>query len=227
MSVTNRNRYSDTGQDTTGSPFDNLAAQYDSWYEEEGSLPYSIEVQALKQASSGVPRPWLEIGVGSGRFAQALDVDAGVDPSSGLLKIARSRGIEVLQGRGEQLMVQSESFGTVFIVLTLCFVESPIDTLREARRVLVPGGKLVLGMVLKESPWGALYMQKKEQHHPIYKYATFYGFGEVVRLIVHAGFLPERIVSTLFQKPGDVHTYEEPREGYFHEAGFAVLVAAR
>ena len=80
--------------------FDSLAWVYDTWFEQEGRLIFALEVEALKQVLSSLPEPWIEIGIGSGRFAQALDIDIGLDPSSELLKIARDRDASVLLGRG-------------------------------------------------------------------------------------------------------------------------------
>ena len=216
-----------TPKSDSPSPFDDLATEYDAWFDNEGSLIFFTEVQAFKTLLPSLPRPWLEIGVGSGRFAQALGIETGVDPSIRLVEMARRRGVTAFLGRGEQELFDEESFGTVFLIVTLCFLDSPLDTLREARRILVPGGKLVLGAVLKESPWGQFYQVKKAQGHRFYKFATFYSCGEVVRLIAKAGFVAEKIVSTLFQKPGEVGHAEEPREGYHPGAGFTIIVAAK
>jgi ubiquinone/menaquinone biosynthesis C-methylase UbiE len=144
------------------SVFDSLASDYDDWFEEEGRLIFASEVEALRQALLLLPKPWIEVGVGSGRFAQALDIDIGLDPSSKLLEMARNRGISVFLGRGEEMPFQDGIFGTAFLVVTLCFVDSPMKTLGEAARLLKSGGKVVLGMVLKESPWGQLYQREKE-----------------------------------------------------------------
>ena len=113
------------------------------------------------------------------------------------------------------------------MIVTLCFLDSPLDVLKEAKRILIPDGKLVLGLVLKESPWGQFYEKKKEEGHRFYRYATFYSCDEVVRLIVQAGFATERIISTLFQKPREVHRTEDPREGYSPDAGFTIIVAGK
>ena len=209
------------------SPFDDLALEYDAWFDGEGSLIFFIEVQAFRELLPSLPKPWLEIGVGSGRFAQALGIETGVDPSSKLLQMARRRGVTAFLGRGEQELFDEESFGTVFLIVTLCFLDSPLEVLKEANRILIPGGKLVLGLVLKESPWGQFYQLKKAQGHRFYKYATFYSCDEVVRLIVQAGFMTEKIVSTLFQRPGEVHRTEDPREGYFPDAGFTIIAAGK
>ena len=95
-------------------PFDDLALEYDAWFDKEGSLIFFIEVRAFKLLLSSLPKPWLEIGVGSGRFAQALGIETGVDPSSKLLQMARRRGINAFLGRGEQELFDEESFGSVF-----------------------------------------------------------------------------------------------------------------
>ena len=37
----------------------------------------------------------------------------------------------------------------------------------------------------------------------------------------------ERIISTLFQKPGAVQHMEEPKDGYYLDAGFVIIVAEK
>ena len=209
------------------SPFDDLALEYDNWFDEEGSPIFLIEVQAFRELLSTLPKPWLEIGVGSGRFAQALGIETGLDPSSKLLRIARERGINAFLGKGERELFDEESFGTVFLIVTLCFLDSPLAVLKETNRILIPSGKIILGLVLKESPWGRFYQTKKVEGHRFYGYATFYSCDEVVRLIVQAGFVTEKIVSTLFQRPGEVHRTEAPKEGYFPDAGFTIISASK
>jgi SAM-dependent methyltransferase len=209
------------------SPFNDMASEYDAWFDKDGSLIFFIEVQAFKALLQSLPRPWIEIGVGSGRFAQALGIETGVDPSIKLVKMARRRGINAFQGRGEQELFDEGTFGTVFLIVTLCFLDSPLDVLKEANRILAPGGKIVLGLVLKESPWGQFYQQKKDEGHRFYKFATFYSCDEMVRLIVQAGFVTEKIISTLFQRPAEVQNVEEPKEGYFPDAGFTIIAAGK
>jgi SAM-dependent methyltransferase len=218
-----RGRLNSTGL----SPFDDMASEYDAWFDKDGSLIFFIEVQAFKTVSPSLPRPWLEIGVGSGRFAQALGIETGIDPSIKFVRMARRRGIKAFQGKGEQELYDQGTLGTVFLIVTLCFLDSPLDVLKEANRILVPDGKVVLGLVLKESPWGRFYQQKKDKGHRFYKYATFYSRDEVVNLLTQAGFATERIFSTLFQGPDKVHNMEIPREGYFPDAGFTIITAGK
>ena len=207
--------------------FDSLARAYDSWFEQEGRLILASEVEPLKQALPLLPRPWIEIGIGSGRFAQALGIDIGLDPSRELLKIARNRGISVFLGRGEEMPYQDGVFGTAFFIVTLCFVDSPRRTLGEVARLLEDQGKMVLALVLEESPWGQLYQAKKETGHRFYKYARFYNYGEVDMFLMQTGFSVEKVVSTLFQSPGEVDHIELPRQGFSVDAGFTVILAGK
>ena len=214
-------------RDSYSSPFDSLATAYDAWFEEEGKLIFAIEVKALKEVLTLLPKPWLEVGVGSGRFAQALGIETGIDPSVKLLEMAKRRGITVSRARGEEQFFNKEGFGTVFLVVTLCFADSPIAVLREAHRILKLGGKIVLGLVLRESPWGKSYQIKKLEGHRFYKHATFYSYQEVKRLLMDSGFNIEKVVSTLFQKPGVVKEIEPPKKGFSIDAGFTVIVAGK
>jgi len=207
--------------------FDSLASAYDDWFDREGKLIFSTEVKAFKEILDLLPKPWLEIGVGSGRFAQALGIGVGVDPSIKLLEMAGKRGITVRLGRGEQQIFGAASFGTVFLIVTFCFLDSVPSVLKEVDRVLVAGGKIVIGLVLKDSPWGKFYEKKKRQGHRFYKYANFYKYDEVVTFLEQSGFSIEEVISTLFQKPGKVEQVEFPCNGFSPAAGFVVIMAGK
>jgi SAM-dependent methyltransferase len=218
---------------TTGTPngeaalFDPLASIYDEWFETDGKLIFATEVKAFQEILASLPKLWVEIGVGSGRFAHALGIKVGIDPSTKLLEIARKRGITTYLAKGEKQPFDTASFGTAFLIVTFCFIRSPLDVLEETRRILQPGGKIVLGLVLRESPWGRFYEQKKKEDHRFYKYATFYSYDEAVVLLEQAGFMVDRVVSTLFQKPGEVEQVELPQNGFSPDAGFVIIVAGK
>lgn len=207
--------------------FDSLALAYDAWFEQKGRLIFALEVEALRQVLPLLPKPWIEIGIGSGRFAQALGINIGLDPSGELLKLAKNRGASVLLGRGEGVPFKDGTFGAIFFVVTLCFVDSPSRALSEAARLLRSGGKVVLGLVLRENRWGQFYQTKKETGHHFYRYATFYSYGEIDMLLKQAGFSVEQVISTLFQNPGEVNYIELPRQGFFADAGFIVILAGK
>ena len=216
-----------TRRNATVSAFDELAAQYDAWFDGEGKVVFSMEVRALQEVSPSLPEPWLEVGVGSGRFAQALGIKTGIDPSIKLLEMARRRGVTIFLSSGERTPFGEAAFGTVFLIVTLCFVDSAVQVLKEAHRILRRDGKLVLGLVLKESPWGKFYQEKKKLGHSFYRHAKFYSYDELLILLEESGFSIERVISTLFQKPGKVEFLELPQSGYDAAAGFTVIVARR
>jgi SAM-dependent methyltransferase len=207
--------------------FDSLASEYDAWFEQEGKLIFDIEVRAFQEVLPLLPRPWLEVGVGSGRFAQALKIETGIDPSARLLELAKKRGITGFLARGEEGVFDAGTFGTVFLIVTLCFVDSPLDVLREARRILKEDGKVVLGLVLQDSPWGKFYLKKKEEGHRFYQHATFYSYQAVSDLLERSGFIIERVLSTLFQKPGAVTEMESPLGKFHRGAGFTIVIARK
>lgn len=209
------------------SPFDILASEYDVWFERDGKPIFDIEVEAFQKLLPLLPKPWLEVGVGSGRFAQALGIETGIDPSAKLLEIARERGITGYLARGEDKFFDADTFGTVFLIVTLCFADSPMDVLREAHHIVKEGGKAVLGLVLKDSPWGKYYRAKKKEGHRFYQYATFYSYREVSALLEHSGFIIEKVISTLFQQPGAVSKLESPLEKYHPDAGFTIVMARK
>jgi len=208
------------------SPFERLAGEYDAWFDGKGKLIFRTELSAFRELLRSLPKPWIEIGVGSGRFAQALGISRGVEPSVQLGRMAELRGIEVIRSRGEDVAVPEASFGTVFIIVTLCFVDDPRSVLRRAREALQDRGKLVLGLIVSESPWAKSYRAKKEAH-PFYSIAHFYGYDEVLQFLRDAGFRHERTLSTLFQKPGEVAAVETPREGFSPDAGFLIIAAGK
>ena len=94
---------------------------------------FPAEVACLRPLLAGLPRPWAEVGAGSGRFAAALGVDVGLDPAAAPLLLARSRRIGVVRSAGERLPFRAGVFGAVLIVVTVCFADDPAALLAEAR----------------------------------------------------------------------------------------------
>lgn len=105
------------------------------------------------QVVPGARGTTLEIGAGSGlnlRFYGAgVERLIAVDPSEELMRRARGRAraapypIEFLVRGAEELPLPGASVDTVVITFTLCTIADPLRALREARRVLRPGGELL------------------------------------------------------------------------------------
>jgi len=166
--------------------FNKYAEEYDRWYEEHRE-EFEKEVSCFRKIVDA-PKPWLEIGVGTGRFAYELGIEYGVDPAEKMVRIARRRGILALVGRGEELPFPDGFFGAVFIIVTICFVEDPQLVLREAHRVLKNNGKLYLGLIPRDYPLGQLYLEKAKKGHKFYSIAKFYTISEIRSMLREAGF---------------------------------------
>lgn len=208
-------------------PFDPIADKYDSWYDGKGRVAFEIELAALRPLLAELPKPWLEVGVGTGRFAQALGIPQGIDPSPALLAKARARGVDVLYGEGEELVFRNGSFGTVFLLTTWAFLNDRPRVLRECWRVLKADGRLVNAYLDRDGKWGASYVKRGRQGHPLFSHAHFDRYEDVKRLTEQSGYEVLRTVSTLFQGPGETVVLEETRPGFVRGASFVVLVARR
>lgn len=205
-------------------PFDENAEHYDAWFDgQRGHAIFESEVNCLRPLVTNAFHPWLEIGVGTGRFAKALGIEHGVDPSSAMLEIAAKRGINVRQGAGEKLPYEDSSYGGVMIVVSLCFVSDPERVLCEVARVLRKDGRFVLGIIPTNSPWGEMYAVMAEDGHPIYSKARFFSVAEIVDMAKSTGFEKRDAYSTLLSGP-DSHNGEPlVWGGTLPSAGFVAM----
>lgn len=201
--------------------FDKYYRKYDTWYDRH-KFAYLSEIGALKKA---VPKKGegLEIGVGTGRFALGLGIKYGVDPSENMLQIARKRGIDVRRAQGERLPFDSSIFDYVAIIITLCFAKDPVKVLIEAKRVLKKRGKIIIGIVDKDSFLGEFYQRKKSL---FYKQAHFFGVKEVTDLLKMSGFTGISYYQTIFKLPDEMISVEKPRKS-FGRGGFVVISARK
>jgi ubiquinone/menaquinone biosynthesis C-methylase UbiE len=132
-----------------------------NWYDRH-LLPYVIDFacglpMVQKQRRQLVPKAKgrvLEIGIGTGRNLPFYDRSkvtrlVGVDPAMQMHRLAQKRSqeagiaVELMDLSAEQLPTDNASFDTVVCTYTLCSIPDPVQALREMRRVLVPGGKLL------------------------------------------------------------------------------------
>lgn len=181
-------------------PFEHRADDHDAWYGRHRHA-YRSELRAVR----GVLGPFgraLEMGVGTGRFAAPLGIRFGVDPAEAMARKARERGITVVRVIGGRLPFRDVCFDRVLIALTQCFVRSPERALREARRVPVPEGRLVVAFLDPTSPPGRRY--RNRSRGPFYEDVEFQAPDEVRRLLRSAGFRPVEWLQTLSRLPDEL-----------------------
>jgi SAM-dependent methyltransferase len=205
--------------------FNRLADRYDAWFESEmGRAVFPAEVKSVRQLLPTDLTGWVEVGVGTGRFAEALGIPEGVDPSRSMLEKAEKRDIETRQSVAEQLPYVDSSLNGILLVVTLCFLDDPELTIQEFKRVLKPGGKVLVGIVPGDSPWGRFYREKAKKGHPFYSMTRFYSCEETIQLMESAGFEFERAVTTLFSEPGGGAAGEQVQDGVVAGGGFVAML---
>ncbi len=202
-----------------GQLFDTLAGSYDSWYEmPAGRFVDRIEREAVYSYLE--PRAGmkvLDIGCGTGLYALDLadrgaDV-TGVDISRSMLERARAKAqdaeldVRLLEADALQLPFGEQSFDAVLSVTALEFMPGLSAALREAFRVLKTGGRLVVGLIGRDSHWWRLYDETaRREPDNIFNRARFYTLGELLAA------MPGREVqgkAVLFVPPDFDYTLED------------------
>ena len=111
----------------------------------EGGWRRRLVVRAAPRAGE----LWLDVATGTGLVARELRSRGsrvvGVDLSTSMLAAARpSDGIRFVLGRGERLPFRDATFDGLTVTYLLRYVDDPVATMRELRRVVRPGGRVVM-----------------------------------------------------------------------------------
>ncbi len=206
-------------KDNTKSAFDENAPEYDQWFE-TNSTAYRSEVLAVEQA---IPKEkkGIEIGVGTGRFAQPFDIKFGVEPSENMARVAEQRGITVYRAYGEDLPIDNGSFDFALMVTTVCFLSDIPKAFSEVRRILKPQGAFIVAIIDKDSELGRKYETQKSQSK-FYRDAHFHSTEEITDILRQSGFDKFQYWQTLTVLKGD--KIENPTDGY-GKGSFVVIKA--
>jgi ubiquinone/menaquinone biosynthesis C-methylase UbiE len=204
-------------------PFEEHLETYEAWFQQH-HLAYMSEVQAIREQMPDTTSK-VEIGIGSGLFAQPLSVPVGIEPSRAMRRLAQQRDLKVAGGVAEALPLRDASFEVALMVTTICFLDDTDTAFQEAYRIIKPGGVFVIGFVDAESPIGKLYQQHKEET-VFYREATFFSIQQVADHMERAGFVNLRWSQTLFTPLDKLEEVEIPREGY-GEGSFVVVAGEK
>jgi len=187
--------------------FDGHAAGYDEWYATPmGSLVDRLEKQAVFDLL--VPRPGmsvLDVGCGTGNYVlelakQGLTV-TGVDVSPAMLERARAKaaagnlGVSLRLADAAALPFDDGSFDAVLSVTALEFVPDPALALREAYRVLKPGGRLVAGVIGRDGAWGVYYRERaRRRSDSVFVHARLYTAAELRDMMPGSGVMVRAVL---------------------------------
>ena len=137
--------------------FDKRAAVYGKDYR---SCDYRFKWSFLQR--QGLVLKWtrrltdqkiLDVGCGPGiltEFLASRNFLVGLDLSSKMLLLAKE-SLRPVQGEGDSLPFQSESFDAALAIETLQHVQKPLPFLKELSRVTRPGGSLILTALNQKS----------------------------------------------------------------------------
>lgn len=151
-------------------------------------------------------RRLLDIGCGAGRILELLapraDSAIGVDLSPAMLGVARAqiekaglRNVQWRQGDIYALPVEGETIDLAVVHQVLHYLDNPARALREAARVLAPGGRLI---VVDFAPHTQEILREKHAHRRL-------GFStEEI-----AGYLAQADLELLFHR--DLAPVDDPR----------------
>ncbi|CAN3993150.1 hypothetical protein MCBRY_003976 [Methylocystis bryophila] len=114
-----------------------------------------VETAIMEAVGEGHIRQLVDLGAGAGRMLELLapqaDRAVGVDLSSAMLAVARgrmeevrARNVQLRQGDLYALPVTRDSCDLAVMHQVLHYLEDPARALKEAARILSPGGRLVI-----------------------------------------------------------------------------------
>lgn len=182
----------------------------------------------------------LDVGTGDGTYAiEAAERGAivtALDLEQEMLDAARARaaarGVEVTlqQGRAERLPFDDASFDVVIAVTVLCFVPDAQRAVGEMARVLVPGGRVVLGELGRFSVWAAERRVRGWLGASTWRHAQFWSRSELATLAQGAGLQAVKVRGSVFFPPSGVAARlvapVEPLLTRLHAPGAAFLALA-
>jgi ubiquinone/menaquinone biosynthesis C-methylase UbiE len=185
----------------------------------DSSAPsYDKQIAFFEKIQFGGGREWLgerahgrvlEVGIGTGRNLPYYPPGAaitGIELSPAMLAIARERAAglgreaDLREGDAERLPVGDAAFDTVVCALSLCTIPDPAAAIGEMKRVLVPGGRLLL-LDHIGSTWPPVYAAQWLLERITIRAAGEHFTRRQLPLVQAAGF---RIVETERLKAGTV-----------------------
>lgn len=197
----------DTGPITIG------PERYTAWRARTlGKITEAIEQRLILELMGDLEHARvLDAGCGDGTLACAAArrgaVVTGVDPDPAMRAAARARAASAAvhavfsDGRIERLPLPDACYDVVVAITVLCFVAEPAAALRELRRVLRLGGRLVLGELGRFSLWALIRRVRGWCGDATWAAVRFRSAGELRALAEQAGLRVTAIRGAVFYPP--------------------------
>ncbi len=201
-------------------PFDEIVDDYEAWFRKNDKLLAS-EVEAIRPLIP-LSGKGIEIGVGTGIFASALEIKDGVEPSESMASEAIKRGIHVIIGQAEKLPVADSSYQFALMVTADCFMDDVAKAFAEIKRILADQGIFIIAFLDKATPLGNWYEKTKHLHRS-YQDANFHSAAEIANYLEDTGFEILEKKQTIYSLDNE---YQESKDDV-GEGVFAVMKARK
>lgn len=204
---------------------DIIIEQYDRWIDKYPAV-FQSKLLAIKAVwPGGEQLISVEIGTVSGRLAAALCIHEGLQTATGLETAAEQIPVATIPGLAEDLPYGNEQADVILMNGCISHVKDVPRALKEAHRVLKPGGTLILSFIDRNSELASHYETHLSQgaFRPC---ARLYTAEEVQTLLNQAGFQQLNFSQTLFGRLPTITGVQEPRPGH-GEGSFIVVKCTR
>jgi ubiquinone/menaquinone biosynthesis C-methylase UbiE len=202
-------------------PFNIYTEEYEEWFKENENT-FQSELLAIRQVVP-IGKKGIEIDIGSGIFAEQLDIKFGIDPSEKMLDLARKRNLNVVNGFAQNLPFPDESFDFAAFITSICFIKNPDKAIKEAYRILRKEGEIIIAFIDKHSKLGQILDREKDSSK-FYSVASFCSVSEIIKMIENNEFKVSEIIQTLIDIY--VRLVEQPIKG-FGKGSFVVIKAKK
>jgi hypothetical protein len=189
-------------------------------------LVLKIEKGAFSPLFPLLAKPRLELGIWPHSKRPILSLSGRKPFSKTSSRKGNRKGMESPVTTGRAIPLDSQSVGSILMILPEGFACGLKKLLHESYRVLDEGGKIAIGFVPRESLWGRFYRDRRSRVFLTPK-LRIYSLKEMEHRMMEAGFSIQGYLCTLFQRPGEAKEFEKPFRGYRFQAGFLVLLGER
>lgn len=200
---------------TPAADYDSFAAAYSASNENNLFNAYYERPEMIRLAGDVAGLDVLDAGCGSGLLMDALRamdaVVSGFDLSPAMVELARQR-----LGRDADLRVadlvaplpyRDDAFDLVVASLSLHYVEDWVSVLAELRRVLKPGGRLIVS-IIHPTVYAVVYPEA--DYFALTQYSEDYDFGEGTVWMTYWHRPLQDVINTFIDAGFAIKTVTEP-----------------
>jgi ubiquinone/menaquinone biosynthesis C-methylase UbiE len=190
-----------------------LAQRYRAWRTRTlGAVTERLELTAVMEFLAPLEgKRVLDAGCGDGTYSLAASERGarvtGVDLSEDMLSTARersaARGLAIAWRQGDVLALPfpDSSFDLAIAITLLCLVPDPREAVRELSRVLVRGGRLVIGELHRWSLWAAKRRIRGWTGDSFWRGSRFWTANALRDLLADSNLRPGRVRGVAYYPP--------------------------